>query len=199
VPSGATGLDWSGSPGITGTGTSKITTASTAGNYSAQVRSYLTSGGTTCYSGFSGSTSGSILNPAAVGQPADPVCGCASSLVACGTTCQAACSVTVVPDCAGIDVVTSSTVTSPYAAKACSDQGTGWRIPTKEEAVCACESGAWDTWDRYPSVALHTTTTVNVGQASGVAVSSCKYQIWSTCGTCGTPYTLAYVCVHDAP
>jgi hypothetical protein len=59
VPGGATGLDWTGSAGVSGTGTSKSTTATTAGKYTAQVRSFLTSG-TTCYSGYSAETAATI-------------------------------------------------------------------------------------------------------------------------------------------
>ncbi|MDR1406199.1 MAG: hypothetical protein LBI89_03240, partial [Prevotellaceae bacterium] len=57
VPPGATGLDWKGS--VSGEGTSK-TTAATAGTYEAQVRSFRTSNGTTCYSAYSGSTGATI-------------------------------------------------------------------------------------------------------------------------------------------
>jgi uncharacterized protein (TIGR02145 family) len=57
VPSGATGLDWTGS--VSGTGASK-TTATTAGTYSAQVRAYLTSGAITCYSQWTSTVSGIV-------------------------------------------------------------------------------------------------------------------------------------------
>jgi uncharacterized protein (TIGR02145 family) len=55
---GATGLDWDGT-NISGSGTSK-TTATAAGTYQARVRSYLTSGGATCYSAYSTYTAGVI-------------------------------------------------------------------------------------------------------------------------------------------
>ncbi len=56
--SGVTGYEWTGS--VTGTGTSK-TTATTAGAYSAQARSYLTSSGTTCYSAYSTASASTIV------------------------------------------------------------------------------------------------------------------------------------------
>jgi uncharacterized protein (TIGR02145 family) len=60
--SGTTGLDWAGSNGITGTGTSKMTSATTAADdYTARVRSYLTNGTTTCYSEYSNATTGVIV------------------------------------------------------------------------------------------------------------------------------------------
>jgi hypothetical protein len=83
LPGGATGLDWTGS--VSGTGTSK-TTATTAGTYSAQVRSYLTSG-TTCYSGWSGTATGTINGPAGTNQ-AVGACSCASGLTVCGGYCR---------------------------------------------------------------------------------------------------------------
>ncbi|MDR2361182.1 MAG: hypothetical protein LBD91_00425, partial [Prevotellaceae bacterium] len=57
VPSGATGINWSGN--VSGRGTSKTTTT-TAGTYQARVRAYLTAGGTTCYSGYSTFTVGTV-------------------------------------------------------------------------------------------------------------------------------------------
>jgi hypothetical protein len=82
-PADATGLDWTGS--VSGQGTSK-TTATTAGNYSAQVRSYLTSAGTTCYSGWTGSVSATI-NGLAGRDQANNGC-CASGLTACNGYCR---------------------------------------------------------------------------------------------------------------
>jgi hypothetical protein len=83
-PDDATGLDWTGS--VSGQGTSK-TTATTAGNYSAQVRSYLTSGEATCYSGWTSPVTGTINGPAGRDQAAG-ACGCASNLTACNGTCR---------------------------------------------------------------------------------------------------------------
>jgi uncharacterized protein (TIGR02145 family) len=67
IPAGATGLDWTGS--VSGTGTSK-TTATTAGNYTAQVRAYYTASGITCYSGWSTAATGVV---AACNEPGSTV------------------------------------------------------------------------------------------------------------------------------
>jgi hypothetical protein len=58
VPAGATGLDWKGA--FSGDGATK-TTGTAANTYTAAVRSYTTGGGTTCYSGYTGDVSGTIV------------------------------------------------------------------------------------------------------------------------------------------
>ena len=74
------GCDWTGS--FSGTGTTKTT--STAGNYSAQVRS-VSSG---CYSSYSASRSATITAPATSGNTVN-ACGCAGGLSNCQGTCKA--------------------------------------------------------------------------------------------------------------
>jgi hypothetical protein len=113
-PADATGLDWTGN--VSGTGTSK-TTATTAGNYSAQVRSYLTSGGTTCYSGWTTSVSTTITSLAQRDQ-ANNGC-CASGLTVCngycrdlaadGAICYAPFNVEITWDCFNYDHIFCST------------------------------------------------------------------------------------------
>ncbi|MDR2361480.1 MAG: hypothetical protein LBD91_01990, partial [Prevotellaceae bacterium] len=63
---GATGIGWNGT-GISGTGTSKTTTTS-ASTYRARVRAYLTAGGTTCYSGYSTFTVGTVYSSFTAGS-----------------------------------------------------------------------------------------------------------------------------------
>jgi hypothetical protein len=55
--SGATGYDWAGS--VTGTGSTK-NTATTAGNYTAQSRAYVTVNGTSCYSDYSAGATATV-------------------------------------------------------------------------------------------------------------------------------------------
>jgi hypothetical protein len=117
-PAAATGLDWTGSVSGQGTVTSK-TTATTAGNYSARVRSYLTSGGTTCYSGWTGSTTGTV-NSLAQRDQANNGC-CASGLTVCNgycrdlaadqATCYAPFNLEITHDCWNYDHIACSTPT----------------------------------------------------------------------------------------
>jgi hypothetical protein len=86
VPNGATGLDWAGQVASPGSGTNVFTknsSNSTVGNYAAKVRSYLTSAGTTCFSGLSASAgTASTINalPTISKHPTTPILKCDYSL-----------------------------------------------------------------------------------------------------------------------
>jgi hypothetical protein len=143
-PSGATDLEWTGS--VSGTGTSKQTNSS-AGNYSARVRSFLNSGGITCYSEWSGSTQGTINSPAGELQAAN-ACGCASGLTNCSGTCMTTCCTHCMKWtlCSGFTYISSNVYEPPGskywsdANRLCKDKGEGWRLPTIEELQCICRN-----------------------------------------------------------
>jgi hypothetical protein len=73
--------DWTGA--FSGSGSSK--SISTAGAYTAQVRSAQTSNGITCYSAYT-SLTGTITAPGGNGQAA--TCGCVSGTINCSGTCR---------------------------------------------------------------------------------------------------------------
>ncbi|MDR1406333.1 MAG: hypothetical protein LBI89_03930, partial [Prevotellaceae bacterium] len=82
---GSGSYDWSGA--FSGSGTTK-TTSTSAGNYTAQVRSVTTASGVSCYSCYSGNVTG-VVNPKATDGQAAGTCGCASGLTDCSGTCKA--------------------------------------------------------------------------------------------------------------
>jgi hypothetical protein len=142
VPSGATDLEWTGS--VSGTGTSKQTNSS-AGNYSAQVRSFLNSGGITCYSGWSGNTQGTIDAPAGEGQRIN-ACGCAGGLKNCNSICMPTCCTDCAKwtNCSGFTFI-SLNPREPVdygshinAVNFCNKKAEGWRLPTIDELKCIC-------------------------------------------------------------
>jgi hypothetical protein len=98
--SGGSGYyDWAGD--VSRTGSSKqVGTAN--GNYTARVRSYQTSSGTTCYSSYTGDVTGTIQAPASAGQTAT-ACGCATGNIPCGGICKTSGTYTTDDgDCTGV-------------------------------------------------------------------------------------------------
>jgi hypothetical protein len=91
---GSGSYDWSGQ--FSGSGNTKPS-PTTAGNYSAQVRSVTTASGVTCYSGYTSSVTGTVNAPAGYGYGIKVgSCGCATGLVLCGTACAPKCTYTSV-------------------------------------------------------------------------------------------------------
>jgi hypothetical protein len=80
---GSGSYDWGGY--FSGNGSTK-TTPTSAGAYTAQVRSVQTSNGITCYSAYTSSVTGTITAPGSNGQAA--TCGCATGTINCSGTCR---------------------------------------------------------------------------------------------------------------
>jgi hypothetical protein len=88
--SGGSGYyDWAGN--VSGTGNSKQA-GTTVGNYTARVRSYLTSSDVTCYSSYTSDVTGVIQAPAHLGEYTN-ACGCESGTERCdnGVCLQTGC------------------------------------------------------------------------------------------------------------
>ncbi|MDR2361803.1 MAG: hypothetical protein LBD91_03660, partial [Prevotellaceae bacterium] len=137
---GNNNYDWTGA--VSGQGNPKYA-GTGAGNYTAAVRSYNTASGITCYSGYSGNVTGTIIAPGGNGQAV--TCGCAAGLSNCSGTCRLCCD----GNCAswtncnfsGIsNVMTEDRLTWGEAVTVCQNKGPGWRLPTITEAVCMCEN-----------------------------------------------------------
>jgi hypothetical protein len=84
---GSGSYDWAGA--FSGSGSSK-TSSTSAGAYTAQVRSVSSSGGVTCYSSYTSSVTGTVSAKATSGQ-APGTCGCAAGLTVCNGKCAAGC------------------------------------------------------------------------------------------------------------
>ncbi|MDR1405678.1 MAG: hypothetical protein LBI89_00550, partial [Prevotellaceae bacterium] len=86
---GSGSYNWNGQ--FSGSGTAK-TSPTTAGSYSAQVRSVTTASGATCYSAYTSSVTGTVNAPAGYGFDIKVgSCGCAAGLVICGPRCAPKC------------------------------------------------------------------------------------------------------------
>jgi hypothetical protein len=174
VPSGATGLDWTGS--VSGTGTSK-TTATTAGDYSAQVRSYLTAG-TTCYSNWTASVSSTVNGPG--GKDQSSTCGCTSGLglTACNGYCRNLAADQAV--CYNNYEVREICVDNDYAQN-CPDWGGFIRHAYSRTETVSILTLIWNERNLG-----HTTWTGELG-------SGCRYVCTRTgCNTCTTGSSTSY-------
>ncbi len=140
--SGATGYQWTGAGVTASSGTGRTTTskATTAGSYVAQVRSYTTASGTTCYSAYTSNVTGVINAPGTRDAAPHVTCGCASGLIAVNGYCRnlAADGASTFTGCGVESKATDSGVFWQSQAKTiCTTSfGTGWRLPTEEEARC---------------------------------------------------------------
>jgi hypothetical protein len=140
---GSGAYDWSGT--FSGSGKTK-TTATTAGSYTAAVRSSQTHTGVTCYSGYTNNVTGIINTPTSTHGTAPNSCGCASTLTNCSGICLRACN--DFTSCPGFTKISSGQGSNAWPAAdnhcrtAVIDGTTGWRLPTSSELRCICQNKA---------------------------------------------------------
>jgi uncharacterized protein (TIGR02145 family) len=175
---GATGLDWKGSAGISGTGTSKTTTASAANSYTAQVRAYITSGGTTCYSAYSDITSVTVTAvPDISKQPVSPTDACSENVTM---------------------TVTASSVTTAYQWRKnginITDEGTGYTTATYTTTVALSANATYSVVVANGSCSVTSSNALIAAQsccAGGYTApgSTVNFEDFNPCPGAGTGWT----------
>jgi hypothetical protein len=105
----------------------------------------LTTSAAGCTSG-TATVTVTIGTPSASGSAPNAACGCANSLTNCNNTCQASCG--NFWTCTGFTEVTnaqydgSGAMNWDSAKTTCSNKGSGWRLPKREELECMCANKA---------------------------------------------------------